>query len=160
MYVMCTLPMYHLSTHDRNLYTFAQSTQVFVHMQLFCHVWFFFLYMCMCQILSEKQWKRDTYYQIDLMCVYVRALYDFIPLFFSMREINLEAENCWAYCGVWGWIHFTRRNTPSDLFSRCTKFLKIFTYVELSLIDPNKEINLHKAPTASARREFFYLIGS
>lgn len=44
MYVLCTLPMYHLSTHDRNLYTFAQST-LFVHMQLFYVTYDFFIHV-------------------------------------------------------------------------------------------------------------------
>lgn len=34
MYVLCTSLKYHLS-QDYNLYTFAQSTAVFVHIQLF-----------------------------------------------------------------------------------------------------------------------------
>lgn len=39
--------------------------------------------------------KRDTYYQIDSMCVYLSKCEcnDFIILFSSMREINLKAEN-------------------------------------------------------------------
>lgn len=62
----------------------------------------------------RKQWKRDTYYQIDLMCVYLRELYDFIPLFFSMREINLQAENRWAYCEVESKDGFILNHTLAD----------------------------------------------
>lgn len=81
MYVLCTLPMYHLSTLNRNLYTFARSTQVFVHMQLFCHIWFF--YTCACVRICQKTMKRDTYYQTDSMCVFLSMCecYDFITLF-------------------------------------------------------------------------------
>lgn len=90
MYVLCTLPMYHLSTHDRNLYTFAQSTQCLYIRSYFMSRMIFFLYMCMCRIFARKQWKIDTYYQIGSMCVYLSKCecYDFITLFFFQREIN------------------------------------------------------------------------
>lgn len=44
MYVLCTLPMYHLSPHDRNLYTFAQSTQcLYICSYFMSHMIFFIL---------------------------------------------------------------------------------------------------------------------
>lgn len=48
----------------------------------------FFLYMCMCQIFARKQWKMNTYYEIDSMSVSLRKCecYDFITPFFSVWE--------------------------------------------------------------------------
>lgn len=62
----------------------------------------FFLYMCMCQIFARKQWKMNTYYEIDSMSVSLRKCecYDFITPFFSVREINLQAENSWVHYDV------------------------------------------------------------
>lgn len=46
MYVLCTLPMYHLSTHDRNLYTFAQSTQcLYIRSYFMSRMIFFFIHV-------------------------------------------------------------------------------------------------------------------
>lgn len=67
MYVLCTLPMYHLSTHDRNLYTFAQSTQCLYICKLF-YVTYDFLYMCMCQILPENNEKATRIIKL-IQCV-------------------------------------------------------------------------------------------
>lgn len=56
MYVLCTLPMYHLSTHDRNLYTFAQSTQcLYIRSYFMSRMIFKKKYMCMCRIFARKQ---------------------------------------------------------------------------------------------------------
>lgn len=86
MYVLCTLPMYHLSTHDRNLYTFAQSTQCLYICSYFMSP-MIFLYMCMCQIFARIQWKIDTYYQIDSIFVYLCKCDCYDPItFFSVWE--------------------------------------------------------------------------
>lgn len=45
MYVLCTLPMYHLSTRDSNLYTFAQSTQCLYICSYFVTYDFFFIHV-------------------------------------------------------------------------------------------------------------------
>lgn len=55
---------------------------------------FFFIHVHVSDF-ARKQWKRDMYYQIDSLCVYLSKCecYDFITLFFSsMIEINLKAE--------------------------------------------------------------------
>lgn len=67
-----------------------KALSVCTYAVILCHVWFFFLYMCMCRIFARKQWKIDTYYQIGSMCVYLSKCecYDFITLFFFQREIN------------------------------------------------------------------------
>lgn len=87
MYVLCTLPMYHLSTHDRNLYTFAQSTQCLYICSYFMSHMIFFIHVHVSDF-ARKQWKRDTYYQIDSMCVCLSKCecYDFITLFFPVWE--------------------------------------------------------------------------
>lgn len=59
MYVLCTLPMYHLSPHDRNLYTFAQSTQcLYICSYFMSHMIFF--YTCACVRFCQKNNEKAT----------------------------------------------------------------------------------------------------
>lgn len=82
MYVLCTLPMYHLSTHDRNLYTFAQSTQcLYICSYFMSHM--IFLYMCMCQILLENNEKETRIIKlIQCVSVWVSVSVMILLLFF------------------------------------------------------------------------------
>lgn len=59
MYVLCTLPMYHLSTPDHNLYTFAQSTQCLYIRSCFMSRMIFF-YTCACVRFCQKTMKKLT----------------------------------------------------------------------------------------------------
>lgn len=101
MYVLCTLPMYHLSTRDHNLYTFAQSTQCLYIRSYFMSRMILFIHVHVSDF-ARKQWKMDMYYQIDSICVCLSKCeyYDFITLFISVREINLHAEKSWVHCDI------------------------------------------------------------
>lgn len=83
IYVLCTLPMYHLSIHTHNLYTFAQSTQcLYICSYFMSHM--IFLYMCMCQMLPENNEKLTCIMMIQ--CVSILVCYDFINLFFQFER--------------------------------------------------------------------------
>lgn len=86
MYVLCTLHMYHLSTHDRNLYTFAQSTQcLYICSYFMSHM--IFLYMCMCQTLPENNEKETRIIKlINCVSIWVSVSVMTLLLFFSVRE--------------------------------------------------------------------------
>lgn len=96
LYVLCTLPMYHLSTHDHNLYTFAQST-VFVHMQVLYVTYDFFFIHVHVPDFCQKTMKKRHLLPKDPMCMCVfelswvlRFLYSF---FFFQCVGNHKAEN-------------------------------------------------------------------
>lgn len=115
MYVLCTLPMYHLSTHDRNLYTFAQSTQCLYICSYFVTYDFFILNTCACvRFCQETMKKRHVLSDWFNVCLFAWVIWFYSSFFFSMREINLQAENCWAYCEVESKDGFILNHTLAD----------------------------------------------
>lgn len=110
MYVLCTSPMYPLSTHNHNLYTFAQSTRcLYIHSYFMSRmVVVFFLYMCMCQIsFARKQWNNwhvssnwldVCFSECACMCARARAYVNVIlSLLFIARE-NKSPWRKWIEC--------------------------------------------------------------
>lgn len=96
VYVLCTLPMYHLSTHDRNLYTFAQSTQCLYIRSYFMSrmIFFFFLYMCMCQILPENNEKKMTRIIKLILCVSIGVSVSVLILLLVFFQCERNKSPC------------------------------------------------------------------
>lgn len=107
MYVLCTSPMYPLSTHNHNLYTFAQSTRC-----LYIHSYFmsrmvvvgFFFYTCACVrfLLCQQTMKQLTCIIKLIGCVFFRVRVhvcarvmscEFFHSSSSWERINLREEN-------------------------------------------------------------------
>lgn len=60
MYVLCTSPMYPLSTHNHNLYTFAQSTRcLYIHSYFMSRMVVFFIHVHVSDFFcAGKQWNN------------------------------------------------------------------------------------------------------
>lgn len=67
MYVLCTSPMYHLSTHDHNLYTFAQSARCLYICSYFMSHMIFFIHVHVSD-LPENNEKRHVLMKL-IQCV-------------------------------------------------------------------------------------------
>lgn len=136
MYVLCTSPMYPLSTHNHNLYTFAQSTRcLYIHsyfMSRMVVVGFFFLYMCMCQIsfVPANNETIDMYHQTDWMCVFpsaracARARY--VMWIFSLLFIVRENKSPWRK-----WIEcvLPQRCCELAVYVRCAVLIRSYYLV-------------------------------
>lgn len=86
MNVLCTLAMFHLSTCDHNLYTFAQSTQcLYINSYFMSHL--IFLYMFICQMLQDNM-KRMTLIIQMTQCVSIWVSVMTLLLFFFQCERN------------------------------------------------------------------------
>lgn len=77
MYVLCTSPMYPLSTHNHNLYTFAQSTRcLYIHSYFMSRmvVVVFFIHVHVSDFFCQKTMKQLTCIIKLIGCVFFRVL--------------------------------------------------------------------------------------
>lgn len=106
IYYVCFVHITHVSFYQHMIVICThlhKALSVCTYAVILCHIWFF-LYMCMCQNLPENNEKLTRIIkliQFVSIWVSVSVMILLILFFFSVREINLWAENSWVHCEVW-----------------------------------------------------------
>lgn len=79
-----------------------KALSVCTYAVILCHIWFFLFYTCACVRFLPENNEKATHIIKLVQCVSVwGSVIDIIVLLlFSMREINLQAENSWVHCEI------------------------------------------------------------